>query len=329
MKIGFIPLVDCAPLVIAKEKGFFAREGLDVKLGKVQNWMQLLDRLQRGECDGAHMLATLPVLAAAGAAGIEEPICTAWVISSSANGITLSNRLCRAGVWDGHSLSDWLGQNPDQSIRFGIVMERSTQELTLREWMQQGGVEVGDRVQLMVCPPQEMARRMREGILDGFCSGEPWNQRATSSKLGGIVALGDQIMGDMPEKVLAVRRKWHEDHKAEHGAVLRSVAAASAWLEDPANLDEATGIVADKYYVNTQAQLLRFDLSRKIQAGWNKVLESPGFLKFTGINMPKANRFVPLLERLVWWGHLPSSALECDLDKICLEEFHRELFPSP
>jgi len=328
MKIGFVPLTDCAPLVVAKEMGFFAKEGLDVKLGKVQNWMQLLARLQSGEVDGAHMLATLPVLAAAGAAGIEEPICTAWVLSTSANGITLSNRLCRDGVEDGQKLSKWLSDHPGEIVRFGIVMERSTQELTLREWLQRGGLEIGEKIQLVVCPPQEMARRLREGVIDGFCSGEPWNQRATSSKLGGIVALGDQIMGDLPEKVLAVRRSWHDSHKEEHRAILRAVSAASRWLEDPVNLDEATRIVSDKYYVNTQAHLLRSDFERKILAGWNKTLESPGFLRFTGINNPAPERFVPILERLVWWGHLPSSALECDIAHICLDEFHSEIAAS-
>lgn len=326
MKIGFVPLTDCAPLVIAKELGFFAQVGLDVQLGKVQNWMQLLDRLQNGDVDGAHMLATLPVLAAAGAAGIEEPICTAWVLSTSANAITLSNRLCREGVTDGRKLSEWLEGHPSQSIQLGIVMERSTQELTLREWLQGGGLEIGDRIGLLVCPPQEMARRLREGLIDGFCSGEPWNQRATSSKLGGIVALGDQIMGDHPEKVLAVRRRWHDGHLEEHASILKAVALASTWLEDPANLDDATRIVSDKFYVNTQAHLLRSDLDRKIQAGWNKTLQSDGFLRFTGVNIPAAKRFVPLLERLVWWGHLPSTALEADLDRICLEEFHRGIF---
>jgi ABC-type nitrate/sulfonate/bicarbonate transport system substrate-binding protein len=326
MKIGFVPLTDCAPLVIAKEVGFFAKEGLDVQLGKVQNWMQLLDRLQKGEVDGAHMLATLPVLAAAGAAGIEEPICTAWVLSSSANAITLSNRLCRAGIATGQDLSKWMDANPGESIRLGTVMDRSTQELTLREWLQAGGLEVGERISLIVCPPQEMARRLREDLIDGFCSGEPWNQRATSSKLGGIVALGDQVMGDHPEKVLAVRRRWHDDHLDEHRAILQAVAAASVWLEDPSNLDEATRIVSDKYYVNTQSHLLRSDLERKVQAGWNKTLESDGFLRFTGMNVPTPSRFTPLLERLVWWGHLPGTALDCDLERICLESFHRAIF---
>lgn len=326
MKIGFLPLVDCAPLVMAKEVGFFAREGVEVKLGKLQNWTQLLERLQQGELDGAHLLATLPVLAAAGAAGIEEPIATAWVLSSSANAITLSNRLCRDGVADGSGLARWLESNPEVVLNFGIVMERSTQELTLREWLQIGGSEVGGRISLQVCPPQEMARRMREGQIDGFCSGEPWNQRTTTSKLGGIVALGDQVMGDLPEKVLAVRRAWHESNLDEHRSVLLALAAASRWLEDPSNLDEATRILADKFYVNTQAQLVRNALERKLQAGWNRVVSSPGFLRFTGINEPSPAKLLPLLERLVWWGHLPSTALESDLGRICLQEFHREIF---
>lgn len=326
MKIGFLPLVDCAPLVIAKEVGFFDKEGVDVKLGKLQSWMQLLDRLQQGELDGAHLLATLPVLAAAGAAGIQEPVATAWVISSPANAITLSNRLCRDGAVSGEALAAWLDAHPGEHLNFGIVMERSTQELTLREWLQGGRLEIGSRISLQVCPPQEMARRMREGVLDGFCSGEPWNQRTTTSKLGGIVALGDQVMGGHPEKVLAVRRRWHEANTVEHRAVLLAMSAASRWLEDPANLDEATRILADKHYVNTQATLVRSALERDLHAGWGRRVSSSGFLRFTGVNEPLPDEFRPLLERLVWWGHLPSTALEADLRGICLTSFHREVF---
>ncbi|MBK8802349.1 MAG: ABC transporter substrate-binding protein [Fibrobacteres bacterium] len=326
MRIGFLPLMDCAPLVIAQEVGFFAREGVDVVLGKLQTWGQLLERLERGELDGAHLLSTIPILAACGAQGVSASLQTAWVLSSSANCLTLSNRLCRDEVRDALSLSGWLQAHPEANLRFGVVMERSTQELMLRDWLQAGGLELGSRISIAVCAPQEMAGKLREGQIDGFCSGEPWNQRATTSKLGGIVALGNEVLGGHPEKVLAVRQDWHKSHLLEHRRVLRALASASQWLESPDNLDEATRILADKAYVNTQAQIVRSSLERKLQAGWGKVVESEGFLRFCGINRPEPAQFRPLLERLVWWGHLPSQALDFELDKICLEGFHREVF---
>lgn len=328
MRIGFLPLMDCAPLVIAQEVGFFAREGVDVTLGKLQTWGQLLERLERGELDGAHLLSTIPILALCGAQGMASSLQTAWVLSSSANCLTLSNRLCRDEVSDAKSLGTWLEAHPVANLRLGVVMERSTQELMLREWLQLGGLELGPRISIVVCAPQEMAGKLREGLIDGFCSGEPWSQRASTSKLGGIVALGNQVLGDHPEKVFAVRQSWHESNQNEHRAVLRSLASASRWLEDPANLEDATRILADKAYVNTQAQIVRSSLERKLQAGWGKIIESDGFLRFCGINRPQPERFRPLLEKLVWWGHLPGAALESNLDKICLERFHRDLFPA-
>lgn len=326
MRIGFLPLMDCAPLVIAQEAGFFAREGVQVSLGKLQTWGQLLERLERGELDGAHLLSTIPILASCGAQGLATNLQTAWVLSSSANCLTFSNRLCRDQVVDGRSLASWLEAHPVANLRLGVVMERSTQELMLREWLQAGGLELGSRISIVVCAPQEMAGKLREGLIDGFCSGEPWSQRATTSKLGGIVALGNQVLGEHPEKVLAVRQGWHEANPSEHRAVLRALALASRWLEDPGHLEDATRILADKVYVNTQAQIVRSSLERKLHAGWGRLLEDPGFLRFSGINRPDPARFRPLLERLVWWGHLPSGALDSDLNRICLDSFHQETF---
>lgn len=328
IQLGFVPLADCAPLVAAAELGFFAREGLDVELRKIQSWPQLLSRLQEGLIEGAHLLSTLPVLVAAGAPGLEAPLCTAWTLSSSANAITLSNRLWREGVATPSDLAAWMAAAPDTKLHFGIVLPRSTQELALREWLSQGGLEIGNRIELVTCPPQEMTRRLREDLLDGFCSGEPWNQRAATSKLGGIVALGDALLPGAPEKVLAVRSAWHAREPAAHAAILRALDSASIWLEDPSHLEEASRMLADKSYVNTQEPLLRSALERKLQAGWKRVLESDGFLRFTGVNAPAEAGFRQLLERLVWWGHLPASALETDLRRVCLEEFHEQAFAS-
>ncbi|MCB9496025.1 MAG: ABC transporter substrate-binding protein [Fibrobacteria bacterium] len=326
VRLGFVPLADCAPLVVAQEKGFFAREGLEVELRKIQAWPLLLQKLQEGAVDGAHMLSTLPVLAAAGAPGIEAPLCTAWTMSTCGNAITLSNALFRAEATTPEALSAWLDRDPSRILRIGIVLPRSTQELTIREWLARSGLEIGRRVELIVCPPPEMVRRLREGLIDGFCSGEPWNQRATGSKLGGIAVLGDSVLPDLPEKVLAVRQAWHKRDPDAHMAVLRALEGASAWVSREENHEEASRILAGKFFVNTQQGLLRSALSRRLDAGWRREIESEGFLRFTGMNKPRREGFLGILERLVWWGHLPPSALESDLGEVCLESFHDRAF---
>jgi ABC-type nitrate/sulfonate/bicarbonate transport system substrate-binding protein len=330
IKIGFIPLADCAPLVVAQELGYFLDEGLEVHLAKAQSWDQLRSRLESGDVQAAHLLATLPLLSAFGIGGGACPVVTAWTLSQCGNAITLSNRLCREGVRTGVDLRQFLSkEGAPRSLRFGVVHPRSTHELMLREWLSAGGQEIGNRVELVTSPPQEMVRRLREGEIDGFCAGEPWNQRATTSKLGGIVAFGEEIMPASTEKVLAVRQDWHEANKPVHAALLRALSKASAWLGIEENLPQAARWLCDKKNVNTQEGILLSALRRELQAGWGKVATGRRFLRFTGpgVNRPDVADFRWYLERLVLWGHLQPQDLELDLERICLSDFHREVFP--
>lgn len=330
IKIGFIPLADCAPLVVAQELGYFLDEGLEVHLAKAQSWDQLRLRLESGDVQAAHLLATLPLLSPFGIGGGICPLVTAWTLSLCGNAITLSNRLCREGVRTGEDLRQFLSkEGAPRSLRFGVVHPRSTHELMLREWLSAGGLEIGTHVELVTSPPQEMVRRLREGEIDGFCAGEPWNQRATTSKLGGIVAFGEEIMPASTEKVLAVRQDWHEANKPTHAALLRAIARASAWLGIEENLPQAAKWLCDKKNVNTQEGILLSALRRELHAGWGKVANGRRFLRFTGpgVNRPDVADFRWYLERLVLWGHLQPQDLELDLDRICLSDFHREVFP--
>ena len=330
IKIGFIPLADCAPLVVAQEMGFFLQEGLEVQLAKAQGWDQLRSRLEDGEVQAAHLIATLPILSAFGVGGGTCPLATAWVLSQCGNAVTLSNALCRAGVASAANLRQFLS-NPDSPpvLRLGVVHPRSTHELMLREWLSEGGLEIGERIELVTSPPQEMVLRLREGKIDGFCAGEPWNQRATTSKLGGIVAFGEEAMPASTEKVLAVRRDWHEANPEVHAALLRALDRAGRWLHDPANAPQAARWLADKRHVNTQEGLLLSALQKRLQAGWGRIASGSRFLRFSGpgVNRPDQADFRWYLERLVLWGHLRPQDLELDLDRICLSEFHREVFP--
>lgn len=328
MRIGFIPLADSAPLIAAASLGLFQREGVTVELWKAPDWNQATTRLAAGEIQGSHLLATTPLLSAL-EAGVPR-LATAWVLSQSGNAITLSNRLWRAGVHDAGTLADWLSRSDDpRPLRFGVVHPRSTHEIMLREWLAAGGLSVGERIELVVIPPQEMVLRLREDRIDGFCAGEPWNQRAATSKLGGMVALGEDVVAPGMEKVLAVRRDWHESHQEEHAAVMRALDAASRWLSDPANAEDAARMLADRHHVNTREPLLLSALRRDLEAGWGRRLRGRRFLRFSGpgVNRPDPAEFRWFLERLVLWGHARPEDLDLDPSEICLVDFHAAVFP--
>ena len=170
LRIGFIPLTDCAPLVVAKEKGFFARHGLEVELLKAQAWDQILARLISGDLDAAHTLLTIPLQWALGLGGKKDPLIYAVALSQHGNAITLSNALWRAGVRDALTLKAYLANHKfDQPLQFAVVYPRSTHEYILRLWLQRGGLEVGRDVILRYVPPPEMVHQLREGGIDGFC----------------------------------------------------------------------------------------------------------------------------------------------------------------
>jgi ABC-type nitrate/sulfonate/bicarbonate transport system substrate-binding protein len=224
-----------------------------------------------------------------------------------------------------------------------VVYPRSTHEYLLRLWLESGGFTVGEDVILRCVAPPVMVHQLREGEIDGFCVGEPWNQRAVSSKLGYIAATSCDLLLPMNEKVLAVRAAWHRDHVEAHAALIRAITEAGEWLSNPANLEEAVERVSGKRYVNTAPTPVRAALSGILQGGGHRVLTPAGFLRFggAGTNYPDPNHARFYLERMWRAGHISGEQVqELDLRSICLEGFYaqaqegsplppEDLFPSP
>ena len=326
-RIGFIPLMDCAPLVAAREKGFFADEGLNVELNKVQSWGQIVTRLSLGEFDAAHMLVTMPLQWSLGLAGRAEPVAYAFAMSFTGTGITLSNALWREGIRDAKGLRAWLDAHPGRKpLPLAVVHPRSTHEYTLRLWLKSAGIEPGSDVVLRYVPPPQMVHELREGGIHGFCVGEPWNQRAASSKLGYIVATSQDVLPPMNEKVLGVRASWHRRHPAEHAALIRAVQRGADWLAAPDNFEEATLLIASKRYVNTPPGAIRAVLEGCLHAGGGRVLRPSHFLRFSGIgaNAPDPNHARFFLEQMWRCGHVDAEEAQAvALPEICLEKFYR------
>ena len=66
---GFIPLIDCAPLVIARELGFDAKHGITLVLHKDVSWANIRDKAEAGAYDCAIMLAPMPLASTLGLGG--------------------------------------------------------------------------------------------------------------------------------------------------------------------------------------------------------------------------------------------------------------------
>lgn len=324
VRIGFIPLVDCAPLVVAQEKGYFAKHGLEVELNKVQSWNQVLERLVREEFEAAHMLLTMPLKWALERGG-SEPVMYAFAISQHGNAVTVSNRLWREGARDAAGIAAWLKARPGHPLRMAVVHPHSTHEYMVRLWLEQAGINTEREIAWRYVPPPQMVHELREGGIDGFAVGEPWGQRAALSKLGYILASSRDILPAMNEKVLGVRERWHREHPDVHAKVLTALWEAAAWISAPENLDEAAAMVAGKRYVNTLPGSVRTALEGTLHAGGHRILRPEGFLRFSGhgANFPDPNHARFYLERMWRAGHVSGAQAQAlDLKAVCLDGFY-------
>jgi nitrate/nitrite transport system substrate-binding protein len=283
LKFGFIKLTDCAPLVIAYEKGYFEDEGLNVSLEAQANWKVLLDRVIDGQLDGAHMLAGQPLGASIGF-GTKADVITAFSMDLNGNAITVSNavwavmkpHLAVEGGKPVHPIkADALKKVVDQwkregkPFKMGMVFPVSTHNYELRYWLAAGGLNPGyytegditgtskADVLLSVTPPPQMPATMEAGTIHGYCVGEPWNQQAVFKGIGVPVVTDHQIWKNNPEKVFGVTRGWADAHPNTHVAVVKAMIRACMWLDaSMKNRIEAVKILSRPAYVGADEAVI-------------------------------------------------------------------------
>ena len=238
VRLGFIPLADCAVLIAAQEQGFFARHGLAVQLVREPSWANIRDKVDSGALDGAHMLA--PMVLAAGrdvsGAGV-RPLVTAFSLGLNGNAITVSRALhARMSEADPAAMAEQpctaralraviaadrrAGRAP---LTFATVFTFSAHDLQLRDWLCAVGIDPDRDVRLVVIPPPQMADHLEAGLIDGYCVGEPWNSQAVARGIGCIVISGYEFWNNAPEKVLGVTRDWAEAHPRTHLTLLMAL----------------------------------------------------------------------------------------------------------
>jgi two-component system, oxyanion-binding sensor len=268
--VGFIPLLDCASLVVAAERGFAAEEGLDLRLVRETSWANIRDRVIVGQFDAAHMLAPMPIATALGIGHVQTSLIAPMSLGLGGNAITVSLSLweemtCEGAVAgefslaQGEALRRVIAAREDsgaEPLTFGMVYPFSCHNYELRYWLASAGIDPDKDVRLTVIPPPFLADALRSGQIDGFCVGEPWNSVAVDSGVGAIVTPTTALWPHSPEKVLGLRTDWAERYPEELAALMRAVYRAARWIEVPANHSEVARLLSDPRYVGTSAGLL-------------------------------------------------------------------------
>ncbi len=278
LRLGFIPLTDCAPLVVAKALGFFAEEGLEVSLSREASWATLRDKVTVGALDGAHMLAPMALASTLGVASDAVPMIAPMALNLNGSAITVSTALADAlrqvdpeGMAQrpitARPLSRLLEQrraSGEPLLTFAVVFTYSMHAYELRYWMAQAGIDPDRDIKLVVTPPPRMVEQLRSGGVDGFCVGAPWNAVALHEGLGEVLIKASEFWPGSPDKVFGVKAEWAATYPDELRAALRAIIRASAWADDPAHRQALVELLALPEHIGAPAEAIAWALADEI-----------------------------------------------------------------
>lgn len=298
LTLGFIPLNDAAPLIVARDKGFFAAEGLDVELSREASWATIRDKVAVGALDGAHMLAPMTLAASLGVGSERTAMLAPLALNHGGAAITVSRRLADVAGEGAAALARLVERRKAEGasrLTFSVVFPYSIHNYLLRDWMAQVGIDPDNDVRLTVSPPPRMTELLAEGVIEGFCAGEPWNAAAVAWGAGRVAARSSSESPGALDKVLGMTRAWASANPETLQAVLRALVRASTWVQDDANRVELAGLLAHPDAVDLAPDVISRGL-RDITFG--DPLSAPP-------RPPRVERLVGQMER---WGHLPDAA---------------------
>lgn len=254
IKLGIIPLTDCAPLVIAHEKGFFQKHGVNVQISKEASWANVRDKILTGELQGSHCLFGMPFSVYSGVGGnAGSEMYIAMVLNNNGQCITLAKDFC--GMVKHQDISGVSkavkALSAKKELTFAGTFPGGTHDTWLRYWLAASGVDQ-KKVKIITIPPPQMVANMKVGNMDGFCVGEPWNQVAVKQGIGFTHLATQDIWNNHPEKALVLNKDFTAK-KDQVKKVMKAIIEASIWLDDMNNRAEAAEIIGRPSYVNAPA----------------------------------------------------------------------------
>ncbi len=323
LTIGFMPLLDCALLVVAEEAGMARQQGLTLRLLRESSWANIRDRVAIGQFDAAHMLAPLVVAESVGVGHLDTPLVAPIALGTGGNAITVSLEL-----WQGmHAAGAGIGAPPAQQARalaqvvaqraaagqpqltLAMVFPFSCHHYQLRDWLVSGGIDADRDVRLVVLPPPLLVDALRSGQVDGFCVGEPWSSLAVDAGIGVIATVGSDVWPHPPEKVLGMRARFADEHPDAVAALVRALHGASLWAANADNHEDLAQLLSQARYVGAPARLLLAALSgRIVMERGGPVVQRPDFLRFgEAASTPRPVDAAMLFDKMVQAGQLAAS----------------------
>ncbi len=307
INFGIIALTDCSPIVIAHEKGFFKKYGINSKITKGANWAAIRDNLSSGSIQATHMLIGMPLASTMGLSGSPKKAMIApWLLNRNGQAISLANTFKGKVGADPKALKPFVDQavNLGEPLTFAMTFPPGTHAMWMRYYLAAGGINPDKDINLITVPPAQMIANMKIGKMDGFCVGEPWGARAISDGIGYTSVTTQDMWKDHPEKVCAFTEEFSEKNPKTVKAVLKALHEASVWLDDLKNRPEQCEIVSRATYINCKPEIILGRLLGDLDYGDGRKVKDEHAMYFSknGCNMPQPKYATWFLSQYRRWG---------------------------
>jgi nitrate/nitrite transport system substrate-binding protein len=307
VKVGFIPLTDCASVVMASVMGFDKKYGLKLTPTKEASWPGVRDKLINGELDAAHVLYGLVYGVQLGIGGPKKDMAVLMNLNNNGQAITLSQKLADKGVKDGASLKALMIKEK-REYTFAQTFPTGTHAMWIYYWLAAHDINPLKDAKVITVPPPQMVANMRVGNMDGYCVGEPWNARAIFDKIGFTVETTQAIWKDHPEKVLGCTAEFVDKYPNTARAMTAAVLEASKFIDESIpNRRKTAEIIATKSYVNTDMDVIVDRMLGRYSNGLGKTWDDPDAMKFYNgglTNFPYLSDGMWFLTQHKRWGLL-------------------------
>ncbi|MBY5765317.1 CmpA/NrtA family ABC transporter substrate-binding protein [Rhizobium laguerreae] len=338
-KLGFIALTDSAPLIIAKEKGFFDKHGLpETDVAKQASWGATRDNLVLGGAangiDGAHILSPLSYLMHTGKVTQNNkpvPMAILARLNLDSQGISVAKEYADTGVQlDSSKLKAAFEKKKAEGkeIKAAMTFPGGTHDLWIRYWLAAGGIDPNKDVSTIVVPPPQMVANMKVGNMDVFCVGEPWNEQLVNQGIGFTAATTGELWKGHPEKALGLRAEWIEQNPNAAKALLMAVMEAQQWCESMDNKAEMADILGKRQWFNVPTKDVLGRLKGDINYGNGREAKATDlYMKFwkDGASYPFKSHDTWFMTENIRWGNLPASTdVKALVNQVNREDIWRE-----
>lgn len=308
IRVGFIPLTDCASVVMAAVNKFDEKYGIKIVLSKEASWAAVRDKLVSGELDAAHVLYGLIYGLQAGAAGPQHDMAMLMTLNNNGQAITLSNQMKQAGATDGASLKKVVDASAKGTYTFAQTFPTGTHAMWLYYWLANAGIHPFNDIRNVVVPPPQMVVNMKIGNMSGYCVGEPWNQRAIIDDIGFTAITSQEIWPDHPEKILGTTASWVAANPNAARALTAAVLDASRWIDSTDDNRIATAkTIAGRAYVNSAVETIQGRMLGSYDNGIGRKWQDAHAMRFFHdgqVNFPYLSDGMWFLTQQKRWGLL-------------------------